>query len=262
MPKSRGESVPRSASVQMYLLSILRLGQVDEPVPLSQLAATLGVSPVSVNQMCRRLEDEGFVTYIPYKGVSITSAGAELAGRILRRHRLWEVFLVDQLHVNSGQAHGIACRLEHATSDQLAERLSAYLGNPQTNPEGEPIPESSGQILPTPAKSLNEMKAGSVGYCVRCTSDEASRSFLSGQGLKPGAPITIVAMAASSVLLELDGKRLSLSRNLAETVLANTDRPHEELATRGTTQFGDVAARLQVSSLTEPEPTSESSKTT
>jgi len=213
------DSVAASASVQMYLVSILRLAEQNQPVPLSQLAAVLDVSPVSANQMCRRLEEEGLVTYVPYKGVSITPTGEQLAVRILRRHRLWEVFLVERLQIGSTEAHDMACSLEHATSDLLAERLAAYLSHPQVNPEGEPIPDSSGQISARPEQRLIDMEAGQSGHCIRCTADEASCAFLSGQGLRPGASLMVIATAPRSVLLQLDGKRIALTHDLAETVL-------------------------------------------
>jgi DtxR family Mn-dependent transcriptional regulator len=225
----------------MYLLSILRLGEESEPVPLSQLATTLQVSSVSVNQMCRRLEEEGLVSYAPYKGVTITPVGAEVARRILRRHRLWEVFLVDRLQVDSAQAHDMACRLEHATSDQLTERLSSFLGHPKTNPEGEPIPESSRQILPRPVQSLTELEAGSAGYCIRCMSDDASCTFLRGQGLRPGAPFAVLAVAPDSMLLDLDGTRVALTRLLARSVLVSTEMATSQLTVQGDAEPGSRA---------------------
>ena len=207
-----------SENAQMYLVSILRLGEAGRPVPLSQLASTLDVSAVSVNQMCRRLQDEGVVIYVPYEGVSFTEAGHQLASRILRRHRLWEVFLVERLRMRSGAAHEMACRLEHATSGLLAQHLAAFLSHPQVNPDGEPIPDSSGRIVPGPAHSLADMRAGQMGRCLRCSADQVSCAFLGEQGLNPGSLFRVVATAPSSLLLELEGNALALQRNLAAAV--------------------------------------------
>lgn len=224
-----------SANIQMYLVTILRLGQARQPVPLAQIAATLDVSPVSVNQMCHKLQDEGLVTYLLYKGVSITPAGERLAACILRRHRLWEVFLVEHLQMGSEQAHETACRLEHATSDEVVERLALFLSHPQVNPEGEPIPATSGTFPATLARPLAEMEAGQRACYIRCTADEASCAFLTGQGLRPGASFQVVAVAPDSLLVEVGGQRVALDRSLATVILvepgeqqARTDSPSSE----------------------------------
>lgn len=212
-----------SDSIQMYLVTIHRLAAERQPVPLSQLAAALDISPVSVNQMCRRLQDEGLVTYEPYKGVSFTEAGEQAASRILRRHRLWEVFLVQHLQMGSTAAHEMACQLEHATPEALAERLASFLSHPRVCPEGEPIPDSSSTLSTTHAHPLVEARAGQSGHCVRCTADESSCAFLIGQGLRPGAPFQVVATAPDSLLLELDGRRIALDRSLAAAILVEIE---------------------------------------
>jgi len=217
-----------SENAQMYLVSILRLGEARRPVPLSQLASALDVSAVSVNQMCRRLQDEGLVVYVPYEGVSFTEEGEQMASRILRRHRLWEVFLVERLHMGSGAAHEMACRLEHATSGLLAQHLAAYLSHPQVNPDGEPIPDRSGQIVPGPECSLADMRTSHLGRCMRCSADQMSCDFLGEQGLSPGSLFRVVATTPSSLLLELDGSPLALHRNLAAAVsveILETEEP-------------------------------------
>ena len=128
--------VELSESMQMYLITIARLRDNGSPVPLSLLADTLSISPVSVNEMCRKLQDQGLVVYQPYKGALLTDVGDERACHILRRHRLWDVFLVDKLGFEYGEAHDIACQLEHATPDAVADRLDHYLDYPPVNPIG------------------------------------------------------------------------------------------------------------------------------
>ena len=115
--------VELSDSMQMYLVTIARLRDNGNPVPLSLLADTLSISPVSVNEMCRKLQDQGLVVYQPYRGALLTDVGDERACHILRRHRLWEVFLVDKLGFDYDEAHNVACQLEHATPDAVADRL-------------------------------------------------------------------------------------------------------------------------------------------
>jgi DtxR family Mn-dependent transcriptional regulator len=213
-----------SESIQMYLVHILRLGRDEQLVPLSQLAAALGVSPISVNQMCRRLNDEGLVEYTPYKGVALTSTGRELAARVLRRHRLWEVFLVGHLHLRWEEAHDTACLLEHDTPDPVVERLAAFLHHPRVNPEGEPIPDAAGTLSTLPAQNLTELEVGQKGYYLRCTADEASCAFLLGQGLRPGARIQVLAGGPQSMLVEVSGRKVTLGRSLADTVQVEAEQ--------------------------------------
>lgn len=213
-----------SENIQMYLLHILRLSAQGQPVPLSQLATVLYVSPISVNQMCRKLQDEGLVIYTPYKGVSISPAGKQLAARILRRHRLWEVFLVEYLQMSCEKAHEAACKLEHDTPDEVTERLDAFLKRPRFNPQGEPIPTSSGEFASATVSPLTEIKAGQKGYYVRCTADVATCDFLAAQGLHSGALLQVLAVALDSILIEVNGKRIALDRSVAATLLVEQEQ--------------------------------------
>jgi DtxR family Mn-dependent transcriptional regulator len=222
-----------SESTQMYLINILRLAKDGEPVPLSQLAAALDVSPISANQMCRKLQDEGLVTYLPYKGVSITPPGQQIAARILRRHRLWEVFLVEQLHMHWEEAHDAACRMEHTTPDEVIERLDLFLEHPQVNPEGEPIPTSAGGFSRVCPRPLTEFDAGHRVHCIRCLADEAACGFLAAQGLRPGACFELVVAAPDALLLDVNGQRLTINRSLAAALLVE---PSQESRTEGASQ--------------------------
>ena len=120
-----------SESEEMYLISIAQLNEagVASPIPLSQLASALQVQTVSVNQMVRKLEDAGMVVYTPYQGVELTPPGKQAAASVLRKRRLWEVFLVESLHLATEEAEAAACRLEHLLSDKAVKRLSEYLGD-------------------------------------------------------------------------------------------------------------------------------------
>jgi DtxR family Mn-dependent transcriptional regulator len=168
--------------------------------------------------MCRKLHDEGLVEYTPYRGVALTPAGRQLAARVLRGHRLWEVFLVEHLHLRWEEAHETACLLEHDTPDPVVERLAAFLHHPRVNPEGEPIPDAAGTLSTLPAQSLVELAVGQTGYCLRCTADEASAAFLADQGLRPGARIKVLAGAPQSLLVEVSGQKVTVGRSLAGTV--------------------------------------------
>ncbi len=224
-------TAPLSESMQMYLVTIARLRVNGRPVPLSQLAESLSISPVSVNEMCRKLQEQELVVYQPYKGASLTPEGEQRAYHVLRRHRLWEVFLVEKLGLDYTQAHQVACRLEHSTPKLLADRLDAFLGYPSVNPEGESIPRANGSL---PVRSLLPLAALSTGqhaHVIRCDVSEATRSFLDEQGVRPGASVTVVATADDSLLVQVGEACISLARTLGEMVQVETEKvPYEAAA--------------------------------
>jgi DtxR family Mn-dependent transcriptional regulator len=209
-----------SESVQNYLVNIVRLREAEqEPLPLSQLAEALSISPISVNDMCRKLQDQGLVVYRPYKGVYLTEQGQRRAYYILRRHRLWEVFLVQKLGFDYEEAHEAACRLEHATPDPVADHLDAFLSYPTVNPEGQPIPRPEG-ILPTcTPRFLSELSAGQQVHVLQCSASDPARVSLAEQGLRPGAIAEILFVSESSQLLLVEDKHLSVARSLAQSIL-------------------------------------------
>jgi DtxR family Mn-dependent transcriptional regulator len=209
-----------SESVQNYLVNIVRLRESEkEPVPLSHLAEALSISPISVNDMCRKLQDQGLVIYRPYKGVYLTEQGQRHAYYIVRRHRLWEVFLVQKLGFDYEEAHKAACRLEHATPDSVADQLDAFLSHPTVNPQGLPIPRPEG-ILPSCApRLLSELSAGDRVHILQCSASAPARTSLAEQGLRPGATAEILLVSEPSLLLLVEDAHLSLARSLAKTIL-------------------------------------------
>jgi DtxR family Mn-dependent transcriptional regulator len=133
-----------------YLEAIYRLGEQETPVSLTALAAQLELSAPSVNEMVRRLEEQEWVSYTPYKGVQLSEKGMCLALAVLRRHRLWERFLTDMLGLSWDLVHEEACRLEHAASDVITERLADLLDQPDRCPHGKPMPAAGCQPASLP----------------------------------------------------------------------------------------------------------------
>jgi DtxR family Mn-dependent transcriptional regulator len=213
----------------MYLVTIARLRMDGKPVPLSQLAEALSISPVSVNEMCRKLQDQGLVVYRPYKGASLTLEGERRAYYILRRHRLWEVFLVEKLGFEYSQAHDAACQLEHATPNLVADRLDVFLEHPIVNPLGQPIPRAGGDLPASPSRPLAALSAGQRGHVVRCGASEAARAFLDEQGVRPGASLAVVATAEDSLLVQVGEAHVSLAHSLAEAVQVELDETGSEI---------------------------------
>lgn len=223
--KKKEQPQPLSESVQMYLVELARLGDEGQPVPLSRLAKELDISPVSANEMCRKLQEQNLVIYQPYKGATLTPEGARRAQYILRRHRLWEVLLVDRLGLAFDEAHDMACQLEHATTDLLADRLDAFLGRPAVNPVGQPIPRSDGTLADVKAVSVAELPVGRRGHVVRQEGEEAASGFLSEQGLRPGAALSVRAVGEGALLVRIEGSDVTLSRDLAAGIWVEPDEP-------------------------------------
>ncbi len=205
-----------SNSMEMYLVNIARLRQGDEPVPLSSLAESLEVTPVSVNEMCRKLQDQGLLIYRPYKGALLTRAGEDLANTVLRRHRLWEVFLVEKLGFDYPAAHQAACDLEHVSPEVVIDRLDQYLDFPRVNPVGDPIPQSDGRIPESVALPLASLCPGKTGVLIGWEVTEAQRGFLLDNGIRTGGMLTVTAAGEDNLMIRGEGQQyLSLSRELA-----------------------------------------------
>jgi DtxR family Mn-dependent transcriptional regulator len=202
-------------------------------VPVPRLAQELSVSPVSANEMCRKLSEKHLVRYEPYKGVSLTRQGEEVSLRLLRHRRLWEVFFVDKLGFDPLQAEEMACRFEHVTSDQLADNLDKFLGHPTHSPQYQPIPARNGPLVTTADQPLTTLSIGMQGCVVRIDTDVATQHFLEGQGVQLGSMVRIVAATAGGpLLLDIDGRRLSLSNTIAAHVaIARRSTPLSEAIT-------------------------------
>ena len=135
-----------SPSKEDYIKTIYNLNGSDTIVSNKQLANSLAVSAASVTDMNNRLKKENLITYYPYKGVQLTDLGIQIANQLIRKHRIWEVFLFEKLGFDWDEVHVEADRLEHASSDKVIERLSNLLGNPEYDPHGGIIPNADGTV--------------------------------------------------------------------------------------------------------------------
>ena len=207
-----------SEATEMYLLRISLLSQQNDPVPISQLAETLEVSPISANQMCRKLEVKGFVSYQPYKGVTLTPQGKAVALRVLRKRRLWEVFLAEKLGVSPDDAEEIACRLEHATPVDIAEKLADFLRNPRFSPQRQPIPPRDADSRRNEGQPLAALSVGQHARITAISADDALNAFLRHQDIKPGAEVMILAIAEQAMLLHAGGQRITLHADIARQI--------------------------------------------
>lgn len=180
-------------AVEDYLKAIYLLTQDDVPVGTSAIAERLGVAPGSVTGMLKRLGRQDLVEHERYQGARLTDRGRREAIRMIRRHRILELFLVEVLGYTWDQVHAEAERLEHAASDELVNRMAAALGNPESDPHGHPIPTSSGQILASALPTLAEIEPGRSAV-LRRVSDEDPEAlrYLARLNLIPGVAIRVV----------------------------------------------------------------------
>ena len=208
----------QSESVQMYLVTIYRLREQEDPVPMPLLVDEMGLTPASINEMCRKLDKDQLLKYVPYSGVNLTERGEELARKILRKHRLWEVFLVGSLGFDFEKAHKIACQMEHSTPDDLADRLEEFLEYPQVNPRGEPIPWSKSTLDQNQDHPLINLSPGDKAKITHINGDKIETGYLLKNNIKPGQEVLIRAVDDTSMLILNGGEHFVLSRDLAEKV--------------------------------------------
>lgn len=134
-------------SEENYIKAIWKLSQGDDPlVTTNSIAAEVHTRAASVTDMLRKLSAKKLIRYEKYQGVQLTASGRKTALSIVRKHRLWEVFLVDKLNYGWDEVHEIAEQLEHIVSDNLTDRLDLFLGHPKVDPHGDPIPDKNGRI--------------------------------------------------------------------------------------------------------------------
>jgi len=216
--------------MEMYLINIKRLGNEVDPVPLSLLAESLQISPVSVNEMCRKLDEIELIQYQPYKGATLTAKGNLHAEIIIRGHRLWEVFLVNNLHFDYLTAHQMADDLEHVTSKELANRLDKFLGYPKFNPEGKEIPTGERNSQKIRTLKLSEIGVGSKVYYFSDELNGTIAEFLSDVNLRKGEQIKVLGKTSKKMIVLAGNEPIHISRVIAEKIAVvelETNQPVE-----------------------------------
>ncbi len=216
-----------SSTVENYLKAIY-LGQSALPegvrlVSMGQVATALSVTPGTATTMVKALSESGLAEYEPYSGVRLTSAGERLAGLVLRRHRLVELFLVQVMGMRWDEVHDEAEHLEHVVSERLIERIDEMLGRPTHDPHGDPIPNAEGRV---PAPHFESLLTCPVGAPLRVAriadQDPAFLRFVEQNALKPGQAIEVQARdaAGDAVRIGREGRTdVTLGARAASKVL-------------------------------------------
>lgn len=211
-----------SESEEMYLITVAQLAEqgVLQPIAISRLARELTIQPVSANQMVHKLEEEGMLEYLPYKGVQLTTRGQQVAQQVLRHRRLWQVFLEENLQIPTSEADALACRLEHITPTEVVNRLAEFLGNPGTTPQGLPIPKPGQETSPVSYRSIADVQVGEVCEIVQIQADQTTRAFLGSSDLRPGQIVTALAADSNgALLLQVGEHRVHVTGEVCQAIL-------------------------------------------
>jgi len=206
-----------------YLKAILRLSKPHEvSVSTNAIAAHLETSAASVTDMLKKLADKELITYQKYKGAQLTDTGNKIATNLIRKHRLWEVFLVQSLGMTWDEVHEIAEELEHIQSDQLIERLDAFLGFPKYDPHGDPIPNAQGKYTLRAQMLLTELQPGQEGIVIGVKeADNLLLRHLNEKGITIGKKAKLLTSDAydQSVVLSIEDHEMSISGKVAQNIL-------------------------------------------
>ena len=213
-----------SLTIEKYVKAIFQIcsAEGETLATTGQLAETLGVLPGTVTSMLKTLQTAGLVKYEPYEGAVLTEAGVGLALRVVRRHRLIELFLTRTLKLNWDEVHAEAENMEHAVSEMLVEKIDAYLGFPKFDPHGDPIPSADGKIHDIQARPLCELATGSKFRVARVV--DQSPEFLrylseSGIAIESHGCVTQNRPQSGIISFQIGESPITLASQIAEKLL-------------------------------------------
>lgn len=209
-------------SEENYLKTIYHItSSSGTEVSTNAIAEKMETKASSVTDMLKKLAEKELIVYQKYKGVLLTEKGSHLAKMIVRKHRLWEVFLVDKLHFPWDEVHDIAEQLEHIKSEKLVNKLDDFLGNPTEDPHGDPIPDANGKIIKIDKLMLSELKENQTGICVGVKDSSAEfLKYLDKNQITLGCRIQILTKEKFdlSLKIKVDEKTVTISNIIANNL--------------------------------------------
>lgn len=215
-----------SQSEEDFLKALYHLEMDINAVSTNSIADYLDMKPSSVTDMLKKLAEKKFINYQKYKGTSLSKKGKLIALSIIRKHRLWETFLVEKLGFGWDQVHTIAEQLEHINSEELIENLDNFLGNPKYDPHGDPIPSKDGNIEKMNQKILVELKASQKGIITGVKKGTASLlNYLDKEKVKLGDSIKVIEILEfdGTYIVEINKRKLTLSEKICKNLLLETN---------------------------------------
>jgi len=216
-----------SSSKENYIKAVFHLQQEQENVSTNALADALQTKPASVTDMLKKLKAQKLLQYEKYRGVKLTAEGKKIAVQIIRKHRLWEFFLVEKLRFGWEEVHEIAEELEHISSKKLIDRLDAFLDFPRCDPHGDPIPDINGKMPVLQQSAVSDMPTGSMGT-VNGISDQSAEmlDLLKHKNIQLGTRLEIKKKFDVDGSVEIKIRQqlpVNISRHVAENLLVSYD---------------------------------------
>ncbi|UII81866.1 metal-dependent transcriptional regulator [Flagellimonas sp. CMM7] len=209
-------------SEENYIKTIFHLGGNSSAlISTNAIAEQMETKPSSVTDMAKKLADKGFVNYKKYQGVSLTDFGIKTALSIIRKHRLWEVFLVEKLDFSWDEVHEVAEQLEHIKSEKLIDSIDALLDFPKYDPHGDPIPSKDGKFMERDKQLLSEIRLQKEGVCVGVKDTSAAfLKFLDKNSIALGNTIKVLDKEDfdQSLHIKMEGKELHISHQIASNL--------------------------------------------
>ena len=215
-----------SQSEEDYLKALYHLETDYDAVSTNSIADYLDMKPSSVTDMLKKLAEKKYINYEKYKGTSLTKRGRLVALSIIRKHRLWETFLVEKLGFGWDQVHIIAEQLEHIKSEELIENLDNFLGSPKYDPHGDPIPNKDGKIEKMNQKLLVELKADQKGIITGVKKGTTSLlNYLDKEKIKLGDSVKVIEILEfdGTYIVEINKRKLTFSEKICQNLLLETN---------------------------------------
>lgn len=209
-----------------YLKAIFHLEHDSAgEVSTNAIAESMDTRPSSVTDMIQKLAEKKLLTYKRYKGVKLTKEGIKVAANVIRKHRLWEVFLVEKLNFHWDEVHEIAEQLEHIQSEELITRLDKFLDSPDFDPHGDPIPDKHGVLKRTEKKLLSEIEKNQQGVCVGVKESSAEfLQYLDKKKISIGTKISVLGKEFfdGSMIIQVGADQFFISKMVAENLFVQT----------------------------------------
>ncbi|GGD48390.1 iron-dependent repressor [Muriicola marianensis] len=214
-------------SEENYLKAIYHLGRKNPGViSTNAIAEEMQTKPSSVTDMVKRLSEKGFLKYKKYQGVNLSESGVRKALMVIRKHRLWETFLVEKMNFSWDEVHEIAEQLEHIQSEKLIDELDRFLAYPKVDPHGDPIPDKNGEVQSRKSKLLSNLEINTSGVCIGVRDSSASfLRYLDKNQIALGDRIQVTEKEDfdDSIRVQIGGRKLQLSHTIASNLIVTQE---------------------------------------
>ena len=209
-------------SEENYLKAIYHLETISKKgISTNAIAKKLETKASSVTDMVKKLAEKEVLTYVKYQGVSLTDFGRDIAVGVIRKHRLWEVFLVEKLNFSWDEVHDVAEQLEHIKSPKLINELDAFLGFPRMDPHGDPIPDKDGNFQKIEKKLLSTLEEGQSGVCIGVNDSSSDfLKYLDRYHISLGQQMKVLSKEPfdGSLTILINNKEMSISNKISNNI--------------------------------------------